>query len=620
MTPTTERDVIEKGHDHALAKQMVFTALAMFVLFLIGFGWLERDNHRDDQQLRQLNVAQQLVDTIIITYSEFVDITERALRYDDNITTEIDAVYKKIAGDLETLSRMSHGTDFAGEVSALKLRFGLVVPAIKDLIATRQTIGRRGKNAGMFGAIERTAAELTARLDERNLSSLSRALSELRSYENGLLGAGPERLDEIEAAERSFLSALARMPLSQRNDIQSEFKSYIDALKATHKAAIEYQAKEVVSITEINNFRQTAKVMKEKIDRLERGRYEQSRNQRKLKGIIAITLALFSFGIIILLAARVRKAILTREEAVLQRQHELRQEHKRIESLSNQLLKAKHRDGLASLAAGIAHDFNNIIASQRMSAQLLATELQANDKNARTTSHIKRIVSACDRGTQMVRQITSFARSANDDRMLLNIDETMHEVIAMIESIAPGNVMISYTESNGALKVEGNPTSLSRALINLGKNAIDAMGDKPDGKLKIEVKNEILPQESAALMNDEADNFIKQSSEDFGVCRRVYGRFTANQRYAKITFEDNGCGFSRSALNNIFKPFFTTKKATGGTGLGLTIIAATIHAINGIIVLTTEENMFSRFEIYLPLVSEPSAGQNDISANHAATA
>jgi two-component system NtrC family sensor kinase len=71
-----------------------------------------------------------------------------------------------------------------------------------------------------------------------------------------------------------------------------------------------------------------------------------------------------------------------------------------------------------------------------------------------------------------------------------------------------------------------------------------------------------------------------------------------------IDFEDNGPGVSDEVKNKIFQPFFTTKKGTDGTGLGLSITHDIINNHKGKVKIVSKENVFTRFEIELPLTTK----------------
>src|SRR5680860_20438 len=134
------------------------------------------------------------------------------------------------------------------------------------------------------------------------------------------------------------------------------------------------------------------------------------------------------------------------------------------------------------------------------------------------------------------------------------------------------NVKIDLELDNTLQEVEINPEDFSRVILNLCKNAFDAMHSKG----------------------------LQPQNKDYKPVLKVHTKMGADD-LVQIHIEDNGPGVSNTIKDKLFQPFFTTKKGTEGTGLGLSITHDIIKNHQGNINIESVENVFTRFEIQLPL-------------------
>lgn len=127
--------------------------------------------------------------------------------------------------------------------------------------------------------------------------------------------------------------------------------------------------------------------------------------------------------------------------------------------------------------------------------------------------------------------------------------------------------------------LKGSAIHLSKSLMNLVVNAAEAMPD--GGELSLETGNcylEADAQSPAGLPEGE---------------------------YVRLTVSDTGVGISTEDREHIFEPFFTKKKmGASGTGLGMSVVWATIQDHQGAIRVTSEEGQGARFELYFPATRE----------------
>ncbi|HKA22903.1 MAG TPA: PAS domain S-box protein [Blastocatellia bacterium] len=251
-----------------------------------------------------------------------------------------------------------------------------------------------------------------------------------------------------------------------------------------------------------------------------------------------------------------------------------------------QFLRAQRMESIGTLASGIAHDFNNLLSPIMMSIQLLKA------KNTDETSQrlISMLQASAERGAGLVKQVLSFARGIEGERISLQPLHLIKEIVKLLKDTLPKSIEVEFDSSEGLSLVAGDATQLHQVLMNLFVNARDAM--PAGGKLTIKAEN-IHIDDNYARMNLEAKP----------------GRFVL------ITIADTGMGISPEVINRIFEPFFTTKEQSKGTGLGLSTALAIVKSHDGFINVYSEPGRGTQFKIYLPVAGSVSPGMADSSTS-----
>jgi PAS domain S-box-containing protein len=239
--------------------------------------------------------------------------------------------------------------------------------------------------------------------------------------------------------------------------------------------------------------------------------------------------------------------------------------------LENQFLRAQRMESIGTLAGGIAHDLNNILAPILMSIHILRET--ATDGEA--IKILETIEVSANRGADIVRQVLSFARGIEGERIEIQTKHLINDLVAIIKDTFPKHIRLQFSVPNNAWTILGDPTQVHQILLNLCVNARDAMEN--GGSLIVAVKNVVLDEQYAA-MNIQAKA----------------GRFV------NINVTDSGTGMPPELLEKIFEPFFTTKEVGKGTGLGLSTVAAIIKSHEGFINVYSEPGKGTTFKVYLP--------------------
>ena len=248
-------------------------------------------------------------------------------------------------------------------------------------------------------------------------------------------------------------------------------------------------------------------------------------------------------------------------------------EKKRMEA---QFLRAQRMESIGTLAGGIAHDLNNVLSPILMAIDML--QLKANDESSKKWFEVLR--ANAQRGADMVRQVLSFARGVEGERVALQPKHLIKEIVKILRETLPKSMEITFKIPDDLWSISADATQMHQVLMNLCVNARDAMPE--GGSIFIKAEN-VVVDENYARMHLEAKA----------------GRFVV------IRVTDTGPGMSAEVQSRIFEPFFTTKEMSKGTGLGLSTAMTIVKSHGGFINVYSEMHKGSQFSMYLPALNVP---------------
>lgn len=243
-------------------------------------------------------------------------------------------------------------------------------------------------------------------------------------------------------------------------------------------------------------------------------------------------------------------------------------ERKRLEV---QFLRAQRMESIGTLAGGIAHDLNNLLAPIVMGIDLVKQYGQ----QPNVMAILSTMEESAKRGTDLVKQVLSFARGVEGVRVRLQLGPIVGEVESIAETTFPKNINFTRDTPKDLWPVLGDPTQLYQVLINLCVNARDAMPS--GGRLGVSACNMEIDEQFASMT----------PGVEAG-------------RYVVLEVSDDGCGMSRENADRAFEPFFTTKELGKGTGLGLSTVSGIVRSHGGAISVYSELGKGSVFRVYLP--------------------
>jgi signal transduction histidine kinase len=199
-----------------------------------------------------------------------------------------------------------------------------------------------------------------------------------------------------------------------------------------------------------------------------------------------------------------------------------------LDQTRHELVQAQKLEALGTLTSGVAHDFNNLLAAIGGGIRLLERQ---NEERMRTMEAVNQ---ALERGSGLTRQLLAFARREPLKLERIDTTQALESAHGLIRSSLKDHIRFEMHIAPGLWPVKADRNQLEVALLNLALNARDAM---PEG-------GEILVQ---------AENIVADDQE----------------KCVAISVADNGEGMSEETIARAFEPFFSTKAAGHGTGLGL---------------------------------------------------
>jgi len=255
--------------------------------------------------------------------------------------------------------------------------------------------------------------------------------------------------------------------------------------------------------------------------------------------------------------------------------------------LEEQLRRAQKLEAIGTLAAGIAHDFNNILTSIIGHGELC--RLHLSDKK-KALANIEQIIQAGLRARDLVKQILTYARKTEGEKQIIRVAPIIKETASFMQASLPANIEIKYSINTQDDQVLADSSKLYQVILNLCTNAAQAMRD--EGGLLHIILDKRVPTGSELLANP-------------GMSAR---------QYVVITIKDTGCGIPENLVERIFDPYFTTREADEGTGLGLAVVQGIVQAHEGFITVESTQGIGSTFRVFLP-ARDAEAEEKDLSEN-----
>ena len=241
--------------------------------------------------------------------------------------------------------------------------------------------------------------------------------------------------------------------------------------------------------------------------------------------------------------------------------------------LQSQLQQSRKMEAVGTLAGGIAHDFNNILAIILGYAELASNDVPESNP---ISDALKEIFKASIRARDMIRQLLTFSRKAEEERSPIDMAPIIKESMKMLRCAIPASVGFTLHISSDVYDVLGDAAQINQIAMNLVTNAADAMSEE-GGILEVTLGNILLQKEKVCL-----DRVLSPGS------------------YVRLRIKDAGEGIEPEIMDRIFEPYFTTKQVGKGTGMGLSVVHGIVKRNGGGLLVESEPGKGTVFEIYFP--------------------
>ncbi len=257
-------------------------------------------------------------------------------------------------------------------------------------------------------------------------------------------------------------------------------------------------------------------------------------------------------------------------------------------------LRARKLEALGTLAGGVAHDFNNVLAAVIGWGELARTQAADGSTQAR---QLDQVLQAGQRGKAMVERILSFSRGTPRRHDTLWLQPVVDEALNLIEGTLAPQIRLVRELDAPLAAIDGDATLIHEAAMNLCTNAVQAMPDGGTLTVSLSVQSLTRP-------------------------RPLHASTLAAGRHACLSVADSGPGIAPDVMARLFEPFFTTRSALRGTGLGLAVVHSVMADLGGAIDVRSRPGEGATFSLYFPCVDavpaapEPIGPTEDLPRGH----
>jgi PAS domain S-box-containing protein len=220
-------------------------------------------------------------------------------------------------------------------------------------------------------------------------------------------------------------------------------------------------------------------------------------------------------------------------------------------------------DTIGAMASGLAHEFNNLMTVVLANLERLSSE----DDAGRRAMQIERAIWGAERATRLTDQMLSFARRQFHDDRTVDINATLANCDAILDQMAGPDVRVRLALANEPLLASVDASQLEMALLNLVRNAADAV----TAGSEIAIATRSRPYDDSACVPA-----------------------------VEICIADHGTGMSPEVAQRALEPFFTTKPPGKGTGLGLAMVKGFVEQSGGKLEMQTAPGTGTSIRLVFP--------------------
>ena len=278
-------------------------------------------------------------------------------------------------------------------------------------------------------------------------------------------------------------------------------------------------------------------------------------------GIVFVYIMLLGIIVVFVLQSHFQAAATEKEITYLK---EINRGMETVARKNEEIRHYQRIQSLGMMSSHIAHEFNNYLTPVMIYAELLENDESISAENKEM---IHEMLVSVDRASDLSKQLLAFARQDTGVRLeRLNFTEEVRHAAGIVEQLAPSAITVHTDIPEESLYILGRKGMAEHILMNLCKNAFQAMEKTERKELGIEL--------------------------------------TSGQDHLVLRVRDTGCGISEDAQQKIFEPFYTTKGSRHGTGLGLSVVRNILSSIGGTIRVESMLGEGTCFSMEIPLCEE----------------
>ncbi len=258
------------------------------------------------------------------------------------------------------------------------------------------------------------------------------------------------------------------------------------------------------------------------------------------------------------------------------------------ERTRQQAERSSRLDALGQLTGGIAHDFNNMLATIEYAVQLARDQ-----KNpVKSGDYLDTALGAVRRGADMTKRLLAFAKSQPGLSRSWQIEEVFEHFAALVRPTIEEHIALDFSIEEAGMFVFCDRNQLENALLNLVLNCRDAMvRSGQGGRIQIFARN----------VTDQPDHLLDRDAQSASVPQPDVRE---SSRFIEIAVTDDGPGMEDEVKTRATDPFFTTKGATAGSGLGLSMVYGFATQSQGQLRIYSEIGHGTTVRILLPRGTE----------------
>jgi signal transduction histidine kinase len=387
---------------------------------------------------------------------------------------------------------------------------------------------------------------------------------------NGLVTEGTEQRSRLDVLRPTIDAKLAEMDDTLALDQQGLREESLDTIRSARAEGLSKSIRQGLF-----EFLGSERKL------LEQRQEQASKLRRWLAVLIGVAL-LTALLLTAILAVATRRAVAD----LVARTRELEEESQRRQEAEHSLHQVQKMEAVGQLSGGIAHDFNNLLTIIMGNLDTIKRRIADWPKSSggeqKQVAKLEKPVDAAMYGARSAAQLTqrllAFSRRQALEPKRVDPNRLVADMLDLLKRSLGEQISVETVLGAGLWPTFADPNQLENALLNLALNARAAMPE--GGCLTIETANAYLDDAYA----------------------RRFGDIEPGQ-YVVLCVTDTGTGIPLNVIEHVFEPFFSTKPAGEGSGLGLSMVHGFVKQSGGHVRIYSEEGHGTTVKIYLPRMS-----------------